>query len=85
MAKIIKEGKLPVKRIEFSMCGNKYAIDVAKFEAMEYERLYRGQNRVKLTMLCDNLEVKPDHSDFMEDVEALARQYGLSITNIEVK
>ncbi len=79
MSRIIN-GELATQKIEFVMNNRKYALDVTRIRNMTITC-----GSVSLDMECSGIDCKPCNSGFMEDVRALAKQYGLELVNIEVK
>ncbi len=79
MSRKIK-GESDTQRIEFVMNNRKYILDVTRICNMTITC-----GSVSLDMECSAIDCQPCNSDFMEDVRALAKQYGLELVNIEVK
>lgn len=90
MAKIIKEGKRLIpktEKIQFTMNGCRYTLDVKKVESMTVTRTPWEYN-ISLEMRCSDFGSEPIYDprkDFMEDAKALARQYGLTLKSVEVE
>ncbi len=79
MSRIIK-GVQDTQRIEFVINNRKYTLDVTRIRNMTITC-----GSVSLDMECSGIDCKPCNSDFMEDVKALAKQYGLELVSVEVK
>lgn len=84
MIRINEEGKESPQKIEFVMGGIKYSLEVEHFDAMAVTNLGSSFG-VSLDLKCSAIDHQPCNSDFMEDVRALAKQYGLELVSIEVK
>ncbi len=84
MSRIIN-GELAMQKIEFVMNGRRYIFDVMSVDSIQVTTGICDNERVSVDMLCSGMDVKPCDSDFMEDVRALAKQYGLELVSIEVK
>jgi len=90
MSRIIKEGKLPIlktENVQFTLGGRKYSLDVKEVLKMTVTN-YMGDYRISLDCNCASIESEPVYdprNDFMEDVKALAKQYGLELVRVEVK
>ena len=95
MSKIIKEGKLPVKRMTCNYCGCEFEYDVtdldidtiAFVQGFERYNLRCPHCGVTLTSPYNRDEMKAENprKDFEEDVRSLASQYGLTVKSVEVE
>lgn len=104
MSKIIKEGKLPVKRAKCNYCGCEFEYDkrdVAKRERLGDEFQYCTSRTITYdySVACpychtkhplpagilDQLKAVNPINDFADDAQALARQYGLTLKQLEVE
>lgn len=98
MSKIIKEGKLPVQKMTCPVCGCEFEYDYTDLTSGydDFNIFYTdgGVNcpccnkfhpltEKELGGLLNN--ENRCNSDFMEDVKALAKQYGLELVSVEVK
>ncbi len=97
MSRIIKEGTLNEIPRECQFCGCKFIYTLKDLYGIKGDRhMEIRQANINCPMCEATLKLGFDeihallkkteqNSDFMEDVRALAKQYGLELVNIEVK
>lgn len=84
MSRINKDGVLDTQKIELVMDRCKYVFDVTRVCSVQISAGRCGNKLVSVDMECSGIDSQPCDSGFMEDVRALAKQYGLKIESIEV-
>lgn len=96
MSRIIKEGTLNEIPRTCQFCGCKFIYTLKDlygiketFTEIRTANVYCPMCETPLKLSFDEIDAllkKPEqNSDFMEDVRALAKQYGFELVNVEVK